>query len=595
MVGLDLKGQNIHGMKDERWTTIRKVKQLKEAINLQKRDSEVTKYLKNTIKRREDRLLGELRKTAKQKQDDLRNALLGNQHKLWSTLCGHRQIQLAYGRNSPEAFTDVLIQLIDQKRKTKDRLLYKKRKLMNRYKQLVLKTSELEDLLILKKFGIKTTGEKLMQETCQARQVTVMRRIAATSVRETYVHILRILYKDSIYYNSVLDCLEADCRNQSQMLLAVTEMGQVVTEYVDDLSTEYDNLEKGIRSNMIEREKTLRKFTEVLHRMNNSVKQLVPTDVDDYNINKGAITDAAQDSVLGELKLMEKILNQVQQEALVSGYEHIYPRLLLQVKQHGRLTDMRQKTIILHETLLQNKLNLEVILNICSHTYNKDKIKYLNTKRDILRKIRSHQKKIEQIRTDRISKASDLLSIRKGFRHMWNVLKNVSIKGEHESETQLVTDEHGDLIVFFKMRRASLKAFPGRNPLTLVPEGEDSETMMNINIEKLKILYSAFKPNSKLARTAEVFFSKAMMETIDGGIEEAEIDLLAGLVIEDSRLPSYASIKMESAQFVKDNTVDELALVAAQVAARKKPGAFFRKLFKLEKQQRKANKCCSVY
>lgn len=601
MVGLDLKGQKVHGMKDERWTVMTKLTQLKQVISLQKRDSVATKYQRDTTRRREDRLLGELRKEAKKKQDSLRNALLGNQQKMWSTLALHREIQLAHGRNTTEQVINILIQMIDHKRKTKDRLHYKKRLMMVKYKKLVLEKSKMVDLLIMHKRGIKTPEEISVLEACNNRQVANMRRIAATSVREIYIHILRTLYKDSVYYNSVLDCLEFDCKIQSKMLIAVIEMGQVVTEYVDDIKCECADLEKMIRQNMIERERALNEFENVLNLMKKSMIELVPPDFEDYFRFGDKRSESLHSvSLEQELENIQEVLSRIQQDVLVSKYDDIYPRLVLQSQQRARLQDLKEKLTILYQALKTREKHLNILLNLCKHTYNKNKIKYLEAKVKLLRDIKKQQNRVQTAHSSRMVMWKDLLAIRKGFMHIRNMLKCVHLPGEIKEITKSPHNLRGRFpftipIPIVTIGPLAPPIFPSRDPVEKVPQEDVIDELWALIIKKLKLLYSEFKPNGDLVRKAELLFTRDLMVVVSDDVHEADVDLLAGVEIEHSGLPTYQSVKQESAQFVKDNSVDELAIVAAQVAAKKKPGAYFRKLLKQQEQQRKSNKCCSVY
>lgn len=603
MIGLNLHGQKLHGMKDNRWTTFQKVTQYKDVISLQNRDKEVTVYEKIKNKRHEEKALGDLRKLAKLKQDKLRNALLGNQNRMWSTLGEHRTIQLAQGRNKPEDVIENLYQMIDYKRKLKDKYNYNKKKLMEKYKNLVLKKGEQDILLMMQKSGIKTPLEKKMTFICLEKQNYQMRRIAATSIKETYIKVLKVLKKDAIYYESVLDCLEADSYDQSKMLLEVTEMGQIVTEYLDDITVECNNLEQGIKYNMREREKTLREYTELLNNLTKAFKKIVRSDSDILILNEQALESIEHDKQLSnELENVSKVLLGIQIITKASGYEYIYPSLLTQKQQRQRLETLAQNTTELYRQMRLARLQLEAILNLVSHTYNQEKIEYLERKRSLLRETRNQQKKIGSLREREKSNGDMLLKIRNGLNHLSNILKVIRAPGDPPSNILFPPDpdsEENIALLMVRAKRRSLKVEPFRVPITSIPEGENSIDLLDEVNKRLAVLFKEFKPIGSMARAAEVFFSRKMSATIDWDEKEKEIDLLEGLIIEDLRLPNNASVHAASAQFVKDNTVDELALVAAQVAARKKPGAYFRKLFMIEARKRKENmlhgKCCSPY
>lgn len=49
-----------------------------------------------------------------------------------------------------------------------------------------------------------------------------------------------------------------DCRAQGKCLMGATEMGQLAMEYLDDRKFEFNKLVKEIKSNMTERQRTLK-------------------------------------------------------------------------------------------------------------------------------------------------------------------------------------------------------------------------------------------------------------------------------------------------------------------------------------------------
>lgn len=77
----------------------------------------------------------------------------------------------------------------------------------------------------------------------------------------------------------VLDALKLDCRAQGKCLMGATEMGQLAMEYLDDRKFEYNKLEKQIKMNMKERDRTLKLVRREVAFLTDSFPKLLRKEV----------------------------------------------------------------------------------------------------------------------------------------------------------------------------------------------------------------------------------------------------------------------------------------------------------------------------
>lgn len=87
------------------------------------------------------------------------------------------------------------------------------------------------------------------------------------------------MIQDSSYFTVVLEALKLDCRAQGKCLMGATEMGQLAMEYLDDRKFEFNKLEKEIKANMKERERTLKLVRREVAYLTNSFPKLIRKEV----------------------------------------------------------------------------------------------------------------------------------------------------------------------------------------------------------------------------------------------------------------------------------------------------------------------------
>lgn len=85
--------------------------------------------------------------------------------------------------------------------------------------------------------------------------------------------------QDSSYFTVVLDALKLDCRAQGKCLMGATEMGQLAMEYLDDRKFEFSKLEREVKANMKERQRTLKLARREIAYLTDSFPELIRKEV----------------------------------------------------------------------------------------------------------------------------------------------------------------------------------------------------------------------------------------------------------------------------------------------------------------------------
>lgn len=583
MIGLETRGYSMHGMKCPNWTVFDKIQQYKEILVLEEKDREVSRYEKNKLERGEERQLAKIRNTVRNKQNSLRNFLESDQRRVWSTLANHERIQRAFGNHSSAVVSEYLQKENDHKRKQLDLLKYRKKQLMKSYRSLVSKANDLEDKVLVERAGIKTAIEKKRQLLALKVQNNSMRVIAAKYIFYSYEKILKILKKDETYYEIALNSLTRDSVDQSNLIVAATKMGQIATEHVDDLKNEYESIENDIRKNMAVRNRTLVEYRKLQEDLDKNIKILLPPGEQIYDIVESEPGTPPEAHLDVELNNFKTVLHELGQSIGVKADKEIMDECRRKkfVKEHLKIKtdDLKEKA---HD-LAKYANNSEILFGLVKHTYNQDKIAYLEKKKSLLSSIKYENQRRENAHKLNKNYSELLLESRNRFQHMKTLLTTVGDDKEiEESGAKL----HSHMPLVSITHTQDLTEIRGEN----TGKFEDLSLVFTEVKTKLKLLHDNFESHEKFNTSAELFYDRSTREDFSCD-QEVKLDLLQGISFEDSYIPTNASIKLESARIVRDNTIDELVIAAQEARARRRPGLIFRKYLKEEKRRRKRNTC----
>lgn len=86
-------------------------------------------------------------------------------------------------------------------------------------------------------------------------------------------------FKDSVYFDAVLEALKQDGYNQGLCMVTATELGQLATEYLDDRKQEFKKLEKNVMKDLRARLKTLKAVRTEAEELNANMRYIIRRDV----------------------------------------------------------------------------------------------------------------------------------------------------------------------------------------------------------------------------------------------------------------------------------------------------------------------------
>lgn len=105
------------------------------------------------------------------------------------------------------------------------------------------------------------------------------RRRAIRQINNTYKKVINQLLHDSLYYQPVLEALQADCKEQDTLVDQTNNIGGPAIKNTKELEWSLKGLEQTTRREEMERTEIIDKNKDILKQHPRIVKELVRRDV----------------------------------------------------------------------------------------------------------------------------------------------------------------------------------------------------------------------------------------------------------------------------------------------------------------------------
>lgn len=86
-------------------------------------------------------------------------------------------------------------------------------------------------------------------------------------------------FKDTLYYDAILEDLKNDAKCQAQCMIRATQLGQLAMEYLDDRQSEFKELEETVKRDMKQRLEDLNGVSRAMEKIQGTMKLLIRKDV----------------------------------------------------------------------------------------------------------------------------------------------------------------------------------------------------------------------------------------------------------------------------------------------------------------------------
>ncbi|XP_046434409.1 uncharacterized protein LOC124186613 [Neodiprion fabricii] len=441
-------------VQDERWTIRDKLQQYRGILKLYAREKKLQVINASRVKKKVSRDLKALTKDVQNYREITNDMADGNKRQLRTIMQHHRDYQLAFQDMKPDDAYGAIYHRNDVNRRQLDKLYYLKKKRMKEFFDLKLECALLKDKYEQEQQYVPDYDH---QHLTNQFQNSMAKQSAAAAIRRTYSYILDILKKDSVYFNAVLDALVEDQKSQCKVLIKATEMGQLVTENLDDTRSRYKRLENDVCVNMKERERTLTIVRFQVDDLWSYLRSLVRTESEvNFTVANAAVTSSEM-VLQQEMKDLEQVFENIKESMLVRSYDEIFPRFEEQMKQKERLIKQFNHNVRERDSFLNKKNHATLILATLEHSMISTTARYKAVKKEMLEEIEVQRKREIDFKNLRKVRGELLMNIRAALQNMNEMLtcvKSRTIKSKSQksdddkkgklSEEQRIEDELQD-------------------------------------------------------------------------------------------------------------------------------------------------------
>ncbi|XP_026762607.2 uncharacterized protein LOC113521303 [Galleria mellonella] len=530
----------IHGMQDENWVIKDKINQYRGLIKLYERDRKIHEGDLAKQKKRYLRDIRQLRKDITTKREELGVAVYGDKQFLRNAFQEHKRLQLTYMNSQADIVLESIHQENFNKRKQLDRIRYTKKKKMEKFRLTQLESAELRDRLIYE-VGGKLPAEKKEQTVANYVQRANIKKNAALAIKVMYKKILDILKKDSSYFTVVLEALKLDCRAQGKCLMGATEMGQLAMEYLDDRKFEFSKLEKEIKANMKERERTLKLVRREVAYLTDSFPNLIrkeeATNLDDLYEDEDV---GSKHSVHWELEEVMSICKGLQKATLVSSFEQIILRLKEQHYQTERLMMQLTLNSSKRNALIEDRKHAIMMLDSLKNVGQERTAQYLQEKNQLKEQIEAEDREERNLTKSLDEKGKLIIEMKTSLQQINELLSSVGAPNAPRPFTNVPPAIQYAL----------------EEMVQPIPELEaDFDKLILTARQKLIMLIQAvakMEVTPEIKDNAKSFYHNILARFMKDNYKD-EVVTEGGLIefeMEDPNVPGHAVIKLRSKQLV---------------------------------------------
>ncbi|XP_054275772.1 uncharacterized protein LOC128994946 isoform X2 [Macrosteles quadrilineatus] len=534
-------------MDDERWTVKDKIDQFRGVTtlfnnaytNIKEKTQAQRKKLNKEIK-----ILSAENQKYRQQYEEVLN---GDKTSLLPVLHSHPKLQLAFKNLDPQGIEEELKQSIFCKNKELDRLRYKRK--------------NLEDILLSKKLelGLEKNAEEapenflFEQEIANQIQSISVKLNAARTTHDVYERALKILEKDAIRFDEVLEGLRKDLLHQGESIVKAVEIGQSVSEELNGLQREYRITEREVRDNMRLRDRAIRELKAEIDNVRVYAYTSGRRETGDGgHVQSNMMDDNGQNNIHNILELtmrkelaeVEGCINQIKEAAMVHRAVDILPRLKEQKRQRKRLERQVAENKEELSRMLELHNQLDVMLEVVLYHTMTDDAKALKEERTKL------YKAIEEVNDNMKGTQEDLVQLGQKILDVRTALLTLNIM----LDTVWPSVGADDTIDYISAE-SEIVVDPNTQVKPLSQPNTEALTLMEQVTKKLKWLLSVVetldKTDRKPAQRQKLSHKSSKVQIAEDDADNIVSDMLDELEdMDDPSVPTRRYIKAESQRIV---------------------------------------------
>ncbi|CAO1402574.1 unnamed protein product [Diamesa tonsa] len=415
-----------HNMRDVDWTAKELVTQYEKISNIYRKANNIFDMQQEQKEVKSIERYKQLKKEVKDKRELLKIALKGDIQRTKNVLQDHPKYQKMYQNKQSYEVLQELDHKCCLERKKYDRCKFEKDQLMKRYEEKLIEVA-------IKQETIRYYDVTEFKEELETKKLLVDLKNSETRIRairkinSTYKKVINQLLHDSLYYQPVLDALQADYKEQTTLVEQTYNIGNPAIKSTKDLERSLKRLEKRTRKDEMERTEVIDRNKGILKEHPKIVKELVRRDsdfsilADRYDRDTRSMTTLKTD-----IESVDKTIKMLKATTLSSHAEDIYNRVESQTKYNEKMKHQMQKREKLRDSINDReefaRFVHELLLDDVPQIYNDEKLIEIEKLKNSIKV----EKNKQQTDTDHMMKRGHMMCLmRYALQHMLDVLRHV--------------------------------------------------------------------------------------------------------------------------------------------------------------------------
>lgn len=415
------KYKKLHKLNDENWTSDHKIDQYNALIIIYEKNlslKEEEKLVQDKIKN--EHLKEQIRESIEKRQQ-LRELKVGVRQTIKKLFENHHAMQLVYSSKSLNFILTDLDQRIYERRKKLDLLLSERRRMCDLYEHELIDVAQLQDRIRCK--DIEELPDDIRSTEILVDINNTENRIKTLKILNAHCKLfINVAMNDALYFNTVLNGLEEDIREQDDFLGRVFEIGAPVIANQRKFSEYFRELYRNNQKDFNDRLSTLMKYRDELKesalRIRGLIRDNYPLHEHRYVRDTSSILDLRT-----QFEDVQKPIQLVIATTASRGVDHVLDQFEKQLFRCEKIKQEIDHTEAIVETIAQQ--GVEDAAAVSEENFTKNDIIESEEMQNTTKLIELEGQKQERFQKEINHIAKLTFDMNKTFIHFNELLKNV--------------------------------------------------------------------------------------------------------------------------------------------------------------------------
>ncbi|CRK98960.1 CLUMA_CG012160, isoform A [Clunio marinus] len=493
-----------HNMRDPLWTADDLITQYEKLSGIYRKANKVAGLRREQDNIQINQQKESLKRLVKEKGEISRILYKGDMQRMKNIFRDQPRYQRMYCHLLAHEVLEKIQEQTFHKQTTLDALIGERNKLLREYEQKLKEAADKQEInryYDIKEFQQERDTKRLYAELKNSET----RCRAIQNLNSSYKKIIDKMLHDSLYYQPVIDALNADWNEQTMLVKQTHKIGYPAIQDVEKMEKKLKSMNRVAKQEFNNRLKTIEENRRILKEHPKIVKQLVRSDSDfSFSGTRYDRDTRSMTSLKVKMDKIEPTIDMLKSATLCEKVEEIYPRFVKQSEGNNQKKLLLKRQESIRDSIKEKsevfKYFLERILDDRPEIFNEEKMNEIKKLNDC---VKGENRKLDALRKDMAEKSKIIVQIRLALQHILDVLRHVGKEDAFKSLEFTTSDLNLPLLDF----NSDLP------PMPLVVETDLSKLLSSVKSRiQLLMQHHQKSKNKNESNDSTVKFQKAMIE-----------------------------------------------------------------------------------